>query len=220
MFSNFLKQSSSSLVSNLSVKNDDTYIVFSISRQTSRCQQAFSKPYLVNLISKDTHLVFSISSYNLRWKVFICLYLGKPPDVNKRSQSLAWQTRYQKTLTSILYLFFQFMMESIHMSIPRQASRCQQAFSKPYLVNLISKDTHQYSISLLTIYDGKCSYVYTSASFAMSTSILKALPGKLDIKRHSPVFSISSYNLRWKVFICLYLGKPHDVNKRSQSLTW
>ena len=31
-----------------------------IPRQASRCQQAFSKPCLVNLISKDTHLVFSI----------------------------------------------------------------------------------------------------------------------------------------------------------------
>ena len=30
------------------------------SLQASRCQQAFSKPCLVNLISKDTHLVFSI----------------------------------------------------------------------------------------------------------------------------------------------------------------
>ena len=29
-------------------------------RQASRCQQAFSKPCLVNLISKDTHLVFSM----------------------------------------------------------------------------------------------------------------------------------------------------------------
>ena len=29
-------------------------------REASRCQQAFSKPCLVNLISKDTHLVFSI----------------------------------------------------------------------------------------------------------------------------------------------------------------
>ena len=29
-----------------------------IARQASRCQQAFSKPCLVNLISKDTHLVF------------------------------------------------------------------------------------------------------------------------------------------------------------------
>ena len=31
--------------------------------QASRCQQAFSKPCLVNLISKDTHLVFSISVF-------------------------------------------------------------------------------------------------------------------------------------------------------------
>ena len=63
----------------------DTHLVFSISPQASQCQQAFSKPCLVNLISKDTHLVFSLS---------------------------------------------------------RQASRCQQAFSMPCLVNLISKDTH------------------------------------------------------------------------------
>ena len=89
----------------------DTHLVFSISRQASRCQQAFSKPCLVNLISKDTHLVFSIS---------------------------------------------------------RQAPRCQQAFSKTCLVNLISR--HSPSI------------IYISASLAMSTSVLKALPGKLDIK--------------------------------------
>ena len=38
----------------------DTHLVFSISLQASRCQQA--KPCLVNLISVDTHLVFSISS--------------------------------------------------------------------------------------------------------------------------------------------------------------
>ena len=30
------------------------------------------------------------------------------------------------------------------------------------------------------------SILYISASLAMSTSVLKALPGKLDIKRHSP----------------------------------
>ena len=29
-------------------------------RQASLCQQAFSKPYLVNFISKDTNLVFSM----------------------------------------------------------------------------------------------------------------------------------------------------------------
>ena len=33
-----------------------------------------------------------------------------------------------------------------------------------------------------------------SASLAMSTSVLQALPGKLDIKRHSPVFSIYQLN--------------------------
>ena len=39
-------------------------------------------------------------------------------------------------------------------------------------VSLISKDTHlAFSIS---------------ASLAMATRVLKALPGKLDIKRHSP----------------------------------
>ena len=31
-----------------------------IAQQASRCQQTFSKPCLVNLITKDTHLVFSI----------------------------------------------------------------------------------------------------------------------------------------------------------------
>ena len=36
-------------------------IVFSISRQALGCQHAFSKPCLINFISKHTHLVFSIS---------------------------------------------------------------------------------------------------------------------------------------------------------------
>ena len=48
-------------------------LVFSISRQASRCQQAFSKPCLVNMISKDTHLVFSISwPYSC---LIVCKYL-------------------------------------------------------------------------------------------------------------------------------------------------
>ena len=33
--------------------------------QALRCQQAFSKPCLVNLISKDTHLVFSMYMNNV-----------------------------------------------------------------------------------------------------------------------------------------------------------
>ena len=86
-----------------------------ISRQASRCQQAFSKPCLVNLISKDTHLVFSISRQASRWQQAF----SKPCLVNLISKDT--------------HLVF---------SISRQASRWQQAFSKPCLVNLISKDTH------------------------------------------------------------------------------
>ena len=49
------------------------------------------------------------------------------------------------------------------------------------------------STSVLKVLPGKLdikrhlpSILYISASLAMSTSILKVLPGKLDIKRHSP----------------------------------
>ena len=41
----------------------DTHLVFSISRQISRCQQAFLKPCLVNSMSKDTRLVFSVYAF-------------------------------------------------------------------------------------------------------------------------------------------------------------
>ena len=77
-------------------------------------QQVFSKPCLINLISKDTHLVFSISR--------------QASQFNKRSC---------KALPGKLYI-------KIHLifSISQQASWCQQVFSKPCLVNLISKDTH------------------------------------------------------------------------------
>ena len=43
-----------------------------IARQASRCQQAFSKPCLVNLISKDTHLVIS-KHFHLKY-TFAMLY--------------------------------------------------------------------------------------------------------------------------------------------------
>ena len=45
--------------------------------------------------------------------------------------------------------------------------------------NLLTKGTH---MRLPSIYLN----LFVSASLAMSTSVLKALPGKLDIKRHSP----------------------------------
>ena len=53
--------------------------------------------------------------------------------------------------------------------------------------------THVESTSALKALPGKLdikrhsrSILYISANLAMSTSVLKALPGKLDIKRHSP----------------------------------
>ena len=51
---------SKSLATKLDIKV--THLVFSLSRQASRCQKVFSNSCLVNLISKDTHLVISISS--------------------------------------------------------------------------------------------------------------------------------------------------------------
>ena len=49
--------------------------------------------------------------------------------------------------------------------------------------------------------------LFISVSLAMSKCVLKALPDKLDIKRHSPSI--------------LYISASHcDVQKRSQSLAW
>ena len=39
-----------------------------IARQASRCQQAFPKPCLVNLLSKDTNLVFSMSHVDYSYR--------------------------------------------------------------------------------------------------------------------------------------------------------
>ena len=69
----------------------DIHLVFSMSRQASRCQHVFSKPCHANLISKDIHLVF---------------YMSRP------------------------------------------ASRCQQAFSKPCQVKL---DIKRHSSSILYV---------------------------------------------------------------------
>ena len=96
-------------------RHSPSRLVFSISGQASQCQQAFSKPCLVNLISKDTHLVFSITQQASQCQQAFL----KPCLVNLISKDT--------------HLVF---------SISRQASGCQQAFSKPCLENLISKDTH------------------------------------------------------------------------------
>ena len=47
-----------------------------------------------------------------------------------------------------------------------------------------------------------------SKSLAMSTSVLKALPGKLDIKRHSPSILYLGYMVRRKL-----LSVPNSFNK-------
>ena len=44
-----------------------------------------------------------------------------------------------------------------------------------------------------------------SASLAMSTSVLKALPGKLDIKRHSPSILYLSAHTGSLVYQCNHL---------------
>ena len=58
-----------------------------------------------------------------------------------------------------------------------------------------------------------------SASLAMSTSVLKALPGKLDIKRHSPSIL---YILRFRILLHMntkLADKPvhlHNLNVYAQ----
>ena len=57
-----------------------------------------------------------------------------------------------------------------------------------------------------------------SASLAMTTSVLKALPGKLDIKRHPPsilylqdVHELNTHEpqvLDWKVHLMNYPSRP------------
>ena len=53
-----------------------------------------------------------------------------------------------------------------------------------------------------------------SASLAMSTSVLKALPGKLDIKRHSPSIPYLSflYSKRPKIHTIFSLSECNRVN--------
>ena len=62
-----------------------------------------------------------------------------------------------------------------------------------------------------------------SASLAMSTSVLKALPGKLDIKRHSPsilyIFSIPGED-RWLCTLLLQQGHRVEYCAASDALTY
>ena len=99
-------------------------------------QQAFSKPCLVNLISKDTQLVFSIYRQASRFNIVLKALPGKLY-IKRHSPSILYISASLTNSTSVL---------------------------KALLVNLTP------------------SILFISASLA----IQQALPGKLDIKRHSP----------------------------------
>ena len=54
-----------------------------------------------------------------------------------------------------------------------------------------------------------------SASLAMSTSVLEALPGKLDIKRHSPIILYISASLAISTSVFEALPGKLDIKRHS-----
>ena len=62
--------------------------------------------------------------------------------------------------------------------------------------------------------------LYISASLAMSTSILKALPGKLDIKRHSPSILYISASLAMSTSVLNALPSKLDIKRPSPSILY
>ena len=59
-----------------------------------------------------------------------------------------------------------------------------------------------------------------SASLMMSTSILKALPGKLDIKRHSPSILYVSASLAMSTCVLKALSGKLDIKSHSPSILY
>ena len=81
------------------------------------------------------------------------------------------------------------------------------------------------STSLLKALPGKLdikshspSILYVSASLAMSTSLLKALPGKLDIKSHSPSILYVSASLAMSTSLLKALPGKLDIKRHSPSI--
>ena len=141
---------------------------------------------LINRIPGSRLLISSLPGSTLRTHVES---LGKPRDVNKRSQPCL-----VNLITKDTNLVF---------SISRQASRCQQAFS-----TLPGK---------LDIKRHKPSLLYISASLAMSTSVLEALPGKLDNKYEPSILYISASIAR-DVSLGTYDFKSGSYRRRRQLL--
>ena len=59
-----------------------------------------------------------------------------------------------------------------------------------------------------------------SASLAMSTTVLKALPGKLDIKRHSPSILYFSLSLMMSTSVLKALPGKLDIKIHSPSILY
>ena len=59
-----------------------------------------------------------------------------------------------------------------------------------------------------------------SASLAMSTCVLKALPGKLDIKRHSPSILYVSASLAMSTCVLKALPGELDIKRHSPSILY
>ena len=59
-----------------------------------------------------------------------------------------------------------------------------------------------------------------SASLAMSTSVLKALPGKLDIKRHSPSTLYILASLAMSTSVLKALPGKLDIKRHSPSILY
>ena len=64
------------------------------------------------------------------------------------------------------------------------------------------------------------SILYISASLAMSTSVLKALPGKLDIKGHSPSILYISASLAMSTSVLKALPGKLDIKRHSPSILY
>ena len=83
------------------------------------------------------------------------------------------------------------------------------------------------SISILKALPGKLdikrhspNILYISASLTMSTSVLKALPGKLDIKKHSPSILYISASLSMSTSALKALPGKLDIKRHSPSILY
>ena len=138
---------------------------------------------LINMIPGSHLLISSLPSSALRTLVES---LGKPRDVNKRSQSLPGKLDIKRHSPSYLYISASLAMStSVLKALPGKLDIKRHSPSILYISANLAMTT-----SVLKALCGKLdikrhapSILYTSTSLAMSTSVLRALPGKLDIKR-------------------------------------